>query len=483
MKLINIRFGFATNSSSTHSIVFSPGASDEYDSDQSFGWESFTVASEEAKRAYVGQAIKDALSQTIDSEDYETKGFLATKAASLIVGVKVDPDGGIDHQSCPDIPLIGKHINEEYAKDLLNYLMQKDLVILGGNDNEENNHPLLRGKTPIKIPYPHDDSNSFIGRKDGCWWTLFNKSSGTKIRFSFEDNPCELKLSTPDLVDLKITDYCDKNCLYCYQDSSKNGVHADFDYLKDIIKDLAKNKVFEVALGGGEPTSHPKFVEIIEYCHENGMVPNFSTRKLDWIDNESIRKRIIDKIGAFAYSIEHPHDVKELYGRVIAYAIDDKRHPRCNLQVVLGVSRISWLDDMFKGMEAARNLGNYHMGITLLDYKSVGRGARNKPEPYGDWIKSALSYKISVGIDTPLAKKYEKELKKSGISKLVYNTEEGKTSCYIDAVDKKIGPCSYEPDKLESFTIGDWIEKFQRFAGVEVQVDPLKNVRKLYLDD
>jgi hypothetical protein len=483
MKINNIRFGFATNSSSTHSIVFLPNISDSYDYDQSFGWDGFTIASAEGKRAYVGQAIKEALLQTIDSDDYETKNFLAAKAASLIVGINVNPNGGIDHQSCPDIPLIGNHINKEYADDLLNYLMRKDLVILGGNDNEDNTHPLLMGHIIVKPPYPSEESHKFIGRKDGGWWTLFDNRSGTKTRFSFEDNPGELKLTTPDLVDLKITNYCEKGCLYCYQSSSREGKHADFDYLKDIIKDLAKNKVFEVALGGGEPTSHPKFIEIIEYCHENGIVPNFSTRQLYWLDNEITRKRVIDKIGAFAYSIDHPGDVKELYGRVIAYGIDDHRRPRCNIQVALGTIYDSWLDDIFKSMEAARNLGNYHMGITLLDYKAVGRGARNKPEPYGDWIKLALSYQVSVGIDTPLAKKSEEELKKSGVSKLLYNTEEGKTSCYIDAVDRKIGPCSYEPDKLEDFRLSDWAEKFQRFAGLEVVVDPLKGIRKLDLDD
>jgi len=463
--------------------VFIPNTRDKDVEDQEFGWEEFVAASDQAKRAYVGQAIKAELYNGIDSEDYETKNFLAAKAASLIVGVDVSPDGGLDHQSCPDMPVIGSHINEEYAKDLLNYLLKKDLVILGGNDNEDKVSPLLEGRVPIKPPYPSDEGRGYIGRKDGNWWTLFSRYYGTKIKFSFEDDPGEVKLLTPELVDLKITNYCEKGCPYCYQNSGPEGAHADFDYLKDIIKDLADNKVLEVAIGGGEPTSHPKFAEIIEYCYENGVTPNFSTRNLEWLDNETTRKRIIDKIGAFAYSVDHPDRVKELYSRVVAYNIDDHRHPRCDIQVALGSIYDSWIDDIFQKMQSARELGNYHMGITLLDYKPVGRGAKNNPHPYGDWIKAALSHEIKVGIDTPLAKKYEKELKKKGVSKLLYSTEEGKTSCYIDAVSRKMGPCSYEPDKFEDFRLFDWVEKFQRFAGLEVPVDPLKGIRRIDLDD
>ena len=48
MKIHNVRLGHATNSSSSHSIIFDPvsKATDDYDD---FGWSFFTLASKEAK--------------------------------------------------------------------------------------------------------------------------------------------------------------------------------------------------------------------------------------------------------------------------------------------------------------------------------------------------------------------------------------------------------------------------------------------------
>ena len=56
MNLYNIRFGFATNSSSTHSIVFvSPNTSieDSEITDNEFGWGNFVCASKESKQHYL----------------------------------------------------------------------------------------------------------------------------------------------------------------------------------------------------------------------------------------------------------------------------------------------------------------------------------------------------------------------------------------------------------------------------------------------
>jgi hypothetical protein len=54
----NVRYGFATNSSSSHSIVLLKNkkkAKENYSSD--FGWEFFTCISENAKLQYLGQTL------------------------------------------------------------------------------------------------------------------------------------------------------------------------------------------------------------------------------------------------------------------------------------------------------------------------------------------------------------------------------------------------------------------------------------------
>ena len=49
IEIYNVRFGIATNSSSSHSMVFvDTPVSDNY-IDESFGWEYFTLASKDTK--------------------------------------------------------------------------------------------------------------------------------------------------------------------------------------------------------------------------------------------------------------------------------------------------------------------------------------------------------------------------------------------------------------------------------------------------
>ena len=54
MKIQNIRYGFATNSSSSHSVVLAPGLKDNVCTGElGYGWENFVLATEEEKRKYL----------------------------------------------------------------------------------------------------------------------------------------------------------------------------------------------------------------------------------------------------------------------------------------------------------------------------------------------------------------------------------------------------------------------------------------------
>ena len=56
MKIHNLRLGFACNSSSSHSLIFLPGCTDNAEG-QDFGWQCFTLASSEAKMGYLAQQL------------------------------------------------------------------------------------------------------------------------------------------------------------------------------------------------------------------------------------------------------------------------------------------------------------------------------------------------------------------------------------------------------------------------------------------
>ena len=139
MKIHNIRFGFATNSSSSHSIIFDPinysHYSDSNDS-ESFGWEFFTLASKEAKDEYMTAMLLQNI-----SDGYNKNGFSNIFADIIVKGLglkELDLDEiSIDHQSLINLPLEygTNHISVEFFQEFYNYIMRDEIIIFGGNDN------------------------------------------------------------------------------------------------------------------------------------------------------------------------------------------------------------------------------------------------------------------------------------------------------------------------------------------------------------
>src|SRR3990167_4803855 len=95
-------------------------------------------------------------------------------------------------------------------------------------------------------------------------------SDGTKIR-EYEDIP---KIIHPESIDVKITDYCDMNCVYCHESSTVKGAHANLNKLFDIISELPAG--VELAIGGGNPLSHPDLVEFLQRLKTKGLIANIT---------------------------------------------------------------------------------------------------------------------------------------------------------------------------------------------------------------
>ena len=100
----------------------------------------------------------------------------------------------------------------------------------------------------------------FISDKYG-YKALFDENTGKTIRLDGADNCNNWKKSGPELLDISITNYCERNCSFCYRNSSKVGKHMSTSLYRDIINEAKELKVFQVALGGGNPNQHPDFVD------------------------------------------------------------------------------------------------------------------------------------------------------------------------------------------------------------------------------
>ena len=358
--------------------------------------------------------------------------------------------GGIDHQSKISLPK-GREstlIDIDFWTEFSQFVMQKDLVILGGNDNDYD-HPLLNGEE-FALPIRTDTRDLPICRKDKGYgfWTLFSPISGTKIRFSFDDygskDEPEMpeRASTPELVDLKITDYCTKGCSFCFEDSSVSGAHADYMAIYQVLSALSDVEVFAVANGGGEPTKHPNFAEILAWARSAGIVPNFSTASLDWMRDRRMLDQVLANVGGFAYSVQGKGDVRE-FGVLVESVMPGSRH-KASVQFIPELQP-KWV---IEGV--LREAAHWGLKTTLLGLKLNGRAETECAGRIGDaaWVNVVNELMDEcvfpeLGADTVLASRFKADFEKFSIPAEMYETRDGRFSMYIDLVKRQMGPSSY----------------------------------------
>ncbi|MEG1564194.1 MAG: radical SAM protein, partial [Bacteroides sp.] len=103
-------------------------------------------------------------------------------------------------------------------------------------------------------------------------------SDGTKIR---ENNLEFLIPSKPEAIDMKITDCCDIGCPYCHENSLPNGLHGDILNAKFIDTLLPYT---EVAIGGGNPLSHPGLVEFLHVLKDKSVIANITINQKHFLE-------------------------------------------------------------------------------------------------------------------------------------------------------------------------------------------------------
>jgi hypothetical protein len=469
MRLLNIREGFACNSSSTHSIIYSKADRVDYAVGKSeFGWQPFVAASDEAKQAW--------LSATVLRELYQ-RGF-APEMAELIAGslLPIAPNNKsyVDHQSALSLPSPwkGLGIDMGFVQELAEWLLDPHLVILGGNDNDDYSPELLEGERHLDfyeaMPIEQQDSNALIARKDSRgYWTLFNRVHGEKRRITFERAGRDLafrkgKADAPELVDLKITDFCPYGCATCYQGSTQQGAHADKNTLYGLLHSLGEMRVFEVALGGGEPTLHPDFLSILKTARMYGVIPNITTRDPGWF----LRfPEALDLVGAYAVSCDDSFQIGSVLKHIDKLPHDLQRTARDKMVVqhILGLKPAHEVKYLLG--DCARE----SIAITLLGYKVTGRGETFKPHvphkggTWGEWLTNFYNDDQAlkpwrIGVDTVLAGELEGHVPDHRITKM-----EGEFSCYIDATTPK--PAMY----ASSFGDGKMVELSDAYSGAELR--------------
>ncbi len=242
-------------------------------------------------------------------------------------------------------------------------------------------------------------------------------TDGTKVRTGDGDS------LFPESMDVKITDYCDAGCRWCHEDSTVKGKHGGLEMVVNIYKKLPKG--VEIAIGGGNPLSHPMFDEFVQELSINGTICNVTVNELHWT-RETIKR--IESLISKGY----------LKGVGYSYSKNplDWDYENACTHVIIGLTSFNELDTIIK-----KNIGK----VLLLGYKNFRRGenfkqkhegvvAENISSWYRNLFTAAREAKLSfdnLGISQLNPKRI---FKNESDYDLFYMGDDGTRTMYIDAV-------------------------------------------------
>lgn len=247
---------------------------------------------------------------------------------------------------------------------------------------------------------------------------------GTKIQ-EWDDNETPNPMF-PVSMDLKITNKCDLNCKFCHEMSTNEGEHAELIGLYNhVLHNLPPGT--ELAIGGGNPLSHPQLLVFLQYCKQSGLICNMTVNckhlnsSSDFI-NHLIKEKLIWGLGI---SLDDNFNFETL----------NKIQKKDNVvfHVIYGVNDISILDKIQKSPVKK---------VLILGYKTVGRGidfitTNDLTDKMNYWKNKIGNYirKIHLSFDNLALKQLPiKDYLTDEEWKQFFMGEDGQFTMYIDAV-------------------------------------------------
>lgn len=296
-----------------------------------------------------------------------------------------------------------------------------------------------------------------INYKDLGYSTLFNPKTGFFARVEKKGNPEPFWAPHgPELIDISITNWCDKGCAFCYRSSDQSAEHMNINNYFSII-DIAKSVgVFQVALGGGNPNQHPHFIEILEYTKNAGIVPNYTTNGRGLTDD--ILDVSAKTCGAVAVSAYAPYiETEEAINKLSEYKI------KTNIHFLLDSNSINRAIDWLNNPPLFLKKIN---AIVFLNYKPIGRKVfdnkllRNSPK-VEEFFKLATKGKFNFKIGFDSCCTSALFARTDSNPKTLEACDAARFSMFISE-DMKAYPCSFQKE----MSIGDEIPKNGDFIDI-----------------
>lgn len=257
--------------------------------------------------------------------------------------------------------------------------------------------------------------------------------------------------SYPELIDVGVMGHCVhgssglciKSGVQCYQNGLGTKVpNMSLENFKRIV-DECKGKTFQLALGGrGDVDQHENFEEILSYCRENNIVPNFTSSGLGFTDEiVSLCKKYCGAVAISWYRQEHTY-------KAIQMLLD--AGIKTNIHYVLGNNSIDEAIERLKNNDFPKGIN----AVIFLLHKPVGLGQQSNVLQYDDErlkeffsIIDTAEFDFKIGFDSctvPALINFTKNINKDSFD----TCEGGRWSMYITS-DMKALPCSFDNQEMK----------------------------------
>lgn len=182
-------------------------------------------------------------------------------------------------------------------------------------------------------------------------YTVVIMEDGTKIRYNDLDsfNP-----EKPESMDCKITNQCDMGCPMCHENSTPDGKHGSilnipfFDTLLPYT---------EIAIGGGNPLSHPDFIAFLEQLKKRKLIANVTVNQVHFMKDIDLIQELVDKKLIYGLGVSVVNANDEFIDAV-------SKFPNAVIHVINGIITTDEL----------RYMAHKNLKILVLGYKEFRRG-------------------------------------------------------------------------------------------------------------
>ena len=276
-------------------------------------------------------------------------------------------------------------------------------------------------------------ANKIIGSYINGNYKVVIFEDGTKLRVTPDSEFIPKRVES---MDCKITQFCDMNCKFCSEQSTTNGRHGDLG--NPVIETFPPYT--EVAIGGGNPLTHPQLEEFLTKLKKQKCFPSITINQVHFLQEFDRIKTLAQNEMLYGIGISISNISEELANKI-------NELPNAICHVIAGIVTLDQLKKMSElGIKK----------VLFLGYKIFGRGAyyysdevQKKINELKANMKEVKNMFNVVSFDNLAIEQLNiKSLLTEEKWKEFYMGDDGSFTMYVDLVEKKYAQSSTSNDRF-----------------------------------